>query len=143
MLTAFFISTAIMFLTIGLWSFFHMRRSCFVSPSDIQADSRGCITGDCGDTMEIILFFERGRVVRSLHRTDGCARSFTCMLAASRLALGKTAEDLFAIDRQTVENNVGGLPEDHKHCAGLAVRTLHSAADDYMKQMNRSKGKIS
>jgi nitrogen fixation NifU-like protein len=33
-----------------------------------------------------------------------------------------------------VENELGGLPEDHKHCARLAVNTLGEAIADHYRR---------
>ena len=58
-------------------------------------DGKACITGKCGDTMEIRLKFYEDRVSKTSHWTDGCAYSLNCVLAAANLARGKTPDEIF------------------------------------------------
>jgi hypothetical protein len=37
------------------------------------------------------------------------------------------------IDADFIARKVGHLPQDHQHCAKLAVTTLHAAVDRYMQ----------
>ncbi len=116
--------------SVGLWILVHLLRQ----PRLKTADGRARITGTCGDTMEIRLKFKAGRVTDTAHDTDGCSYSLTCILAAVRLSGDKSPEEILDIDADAVARYAGGLPEDHRHCAVLAVKTLHSAVDDYMQR---------
>jgi nitrogen fixation NifU-like protein len=89
-------------------------------------------TGTCGDTMEIFLKFENDRVTAAAFMTDGCGPSVVCGSYAAELSQGKSPEDLADFNGDVILEILGGLPEDHKHCAHLAAETVKRALDDYM-----------
>jgi nitrogen fixation NifU-like protein len=98
-------------------------------------DGYGRITGPCGDTMEIFLKFNDGKVSDASFLTDGCGPSQICGSFAVELALGKNSEELKEITNETILNVVGGLPEEDQHCALLAANTLHEAVGYYVKKI--------
>lgn len=83
--------------------------------------------------MEIRLRFRNNRVVESTHWTNGCTFSLNCISSAAHLTQKKTPEEILDIAPETIAESIGGLPEDHMHCATLAVATLREAINDYMK----------
>lgn len=125
----------ILFVLILLWFAIHY----WLNPSLDNPDGEACITGRCGDTMEICLKFRDNRVAETSHWTDGCAYSLNCVLAATDLARGKTPDEIIQIDADRIQSSVGGLPKDQIHCAELAVETLQAALDDYMKRRQKQK----
>jgi len=98
------------------------------------ADGQGRITGRCGESVAIGLSFRGERVVEAAARSDGCAYSCTCALAAARLAKGRTAVEVLDIGAAAIERAAGGVPADHRHCATLAAAALQAAVDDYMQR---------
>jgi NifU-like protein involved in Fe-S cluster formation len=50
------------------------------------------------------------------------------------LADGLDLDQALEIQPEDVETELGGLPEDHLHCARLAVNTLGEAIADYYKR---------
>lgn len=110
----------------------------WLNPSYMHAmenpDGYGHITGPCGDTMEIFLRFEKGRVKEASFRTDGCGPSMICGSLAAELALGKEPGEIKEVTDKTILETIGGLPEEDQHCALLAANTLHEAIDQYTKQ---------
>ncbi|MFZ7111665.1 MAG: iron-sulfur cluster assembly scaffold protein [Desulfatiglandales bacterium] len=109
----------------------------WTNPRVENPDGNACITGTCGDTMEIRLRFQDDKVVETSHWTDGCAYSLNCVYAAARLARGMTPDQILEIDSDTIKESIGGLPSDHTHCARLAYETLQAALDDYMRKQTR------
>ena len=51
------------------------------------------------------------------------------------LVNGKTLEAALTVMPEDVANELAGLPEDHMHCAALAVNTLGEAIDDYYQKV--------
>jgi NifU-like protein involved in Fe-S cluster formation len=96
------------------------------------ADGQGRVTGRCGESVAIGLSFQGERVVDATARSDGCAYSCTCALAAARLARGRTAVEILDISAAAIERAAGGVPADHRHCATLAAAALQAAVDDFM-----------
>ena len=106
----------------------------FKSGSPRRADGQGRITGRCGESVAIGLSFSGQRVVDAAARSDGCAYSCTCALAAARLARGRSAAEVLDISAAAIERAAGGVPNDHRHCATLAAAALRAAVDDYMQR---------
>lgn len=97
------------------------------------ADGTAELTGSCGDSMAISLKFDGDQVCAASFETDGCGPSVVCGSLAAEMAVGKTAEELFDITDAMVLARAGQIPEDHHHCAFLAVSTLHEALGKYMR----------
>lgn len=90
------------------------------------------VTGSCGDTMEIYLKFKNGRVHKASYFTTGCASSQICGSFAAQLTFGKKPEQVADITAEDVQNAVGQLPEEDRHCTTLAAGALQEALNNYM-----------
>ena len=99
-----------------------------------RLDGWARVEGACGSILEIGLDIEDGRVGRTVYRAEGCGYNCTCLHAAARLARGKAPDDLFDIDAEAILRAVGDIPDDHRHCAEMAARTLHAASRDYLEK---------
>ncbi len=64
-----------------------------------NADARGRVTGSCGDTMEVFLRFEEGKVREASFVTDGCGPSMICGSLAADLPRAKPRRDQGDIGR--------------------------------------------
>jgi len=126
-----FALTAALALAIGLAAVALARRS---PPSHRPADGEASVTGTCGDTMTLQLKVHDGRIKRTTFKTKGCAYSFSCLQAAADAAGGRTLLEVLDIDSDFIVRKVGHIPQDHRHCATLAVQTLHTAVDCYMQR---------
>ena len=101
------------------------------------ADGYGRVTGSCGDTVEIFLKFENGKVKQASFETDGCGSSTVCASFAAELAFRKTPDELQEITGETILEILGGLPEEDRHCAYLAADALHESLNNYLRRYNR------
>jgi len=110
------------------------------APAD--PDGHACLTGKCGETIEIFLKFEGERVKEAAYRTNGCIASRVCAALAVQMAKGKTSEDLLDITGEAIIEKLDGFPKEEGHCAFLAAETLQEALHSYMlRQVQvRSKG---
>ena len=99
-----------------------------------DADGMARVTGGCGDTMEIFLKFEDGRVSNAAYLTDGCGSSTVCGSFAAELAIGRTPDELTEITGNAVLGKLGTMPEEERHCAFLAAATVQEALTKYMRQ---------
>jgi nitrogen fixation NifU-like protein len=103
-------------------------------------DGYGCVTGSCGDTMQIFLKFENDKVKEASFLTDGCGASAVCGSFAAELALGTGPDELVDISGDTILKILGGLPKEDEHCAYLAGETLQEALNEYMiKQRSKQR----
>jgi nitrogen fixation NifU-like protein len=101
-------------------------------------DGYARVTGPCGDTMEIFLRFEKGKVKDASFQTDGCGGSAACGSFAAELALGKGPDDLIEITGESILRVLGGFPKEDQHCAFLAANTLQEALSEYMIKHNKN-----
>ena len=113
----------------------------FLNPKNIgkieDSDSHVSITGVCGDTVEMYLVIRDGSIRDIKFMTDGCGATITCASYVTRTARGKSIEEALRIKPEDVDKYFEGLPEEHKHCAKLAVITLTAAIEKYRSESNK------
>ncbi len=91
--------------------------------------------GVCGDAIEIYLLIHDQQITNIKHAPRGCTYTVACGSAMSHLAYGLTLEEALKITPENVAKELNGLPDDHMHCAALAVNTLGEAIDDYYQKV--------
>lgn len=115
-------------------------KSEFLHPKNIgkikDADGNVSIKGVCGDTVEMSLSIDNGRIADIKFMTDGCGATIACASYVTRLAKGKSIEEVLQIKPEHIDNYFEGLPEEHKHCAKLAVIALAAAVREYQRKLN-------
>ena len=99
-------------------------------------ESRVRITGVCGDTIEMFLTVRDERIHDIKFTTDGCGATVACASYVTRTVQGKSIEEALRIEPDEVDQYFEGLPEEHKHCAKLAVITLRAAVEEYRNKSN-------
>ena len=92
----------------------------------------GLNDGYCGDMMCVWVLVEEGMLKCATFNTDGCGHSIACGSMATEMARGKTLEEVGELTPDKIIDALGGLPEDHIHCASLAAATLQLAIADYL-----------
>ena len=92
------------------------------------------ITGSCGDTMEIYLKVDSGVIVDSSFQTDGCNPSKASGGMVAQMAREQSIAEIKQLTSQDILDALGGLPEESRHCATLAVDTLKEALEDMAKR---------
>jgi len=85
-----------------------------------------------GDTMEIYLKVNDGRVTNASFWTDGCGPSIASGSMVTEIAKRMNIGEAQRISQYDVLAALGGLPEESKHCALLAANTLKEAIKDYL-----------
>jgi nitrogen fixation NifU-like protein len=99
-------------------------------------DSHVRITGICGDTIEMSLTVRDQRIHDIKFITDGCGVTVACGSYVTRTAQGRSVEEALQIEPDDVDQHFEGLPEQHKHCAKLAVITLRALLEKYRSKPN-------
>jgi nitrogen fixation NifU-like protein len=103
---------------------------------------KGTAVGQCGDSIEVSLRIEAGAIAEIKVLPRGCVYTLVCASAMSELAKGRNLDQALEMEPHDVVTALGGLPEDHLHCARLAVNTLGEAiADYYSKALNPGSGR--
>ncbi len=93
-------------------------------------DGYGKRTGDCGDTVEFYLMCTENILGSVSFTTQGCLNTTACCNAVARFAEGKTIDEAWQILPEQVISYLETLPDDHDHCAQLAVGALYLALAD-------------
>jgi len=99
-------------------------------------DSHVRIKGVCGDTIEMSLIVRDEKIHDIKFTTDGCGATVACASYVTRTAQGKSVEEALRMEPDDVDRYFEGLPEEHKHCAKLAVITLRALLDEYCSKKN-------
>jgi nitrogen fixation NifU-like protein len=92
-----------------------------------NADVSVSYTGPCGDTIQVSLREQNGRIEEIRFLSDGCEGTLACGSAMTTLALGRTFEEAAGITAAAIETFLDGLTPEHEHCAVLAAVALHQA----------------
>lgn len=109
----------------------HMESDRFLGRLD-NPDGTAELTGGCGDSVGMEICVADGQLRDIRIQPQGCVFTQACANAVAVLASGKYLDDMLALDVPDVVEEVGGLPEDHLHCARLALNTLGEAILDYI-----------
>jgi nitrogen fixation NifU-like protein len=98
------------------------------------ADGSAKGVGTCGDSIEVFFCVQDQTISIIKHCPVGCVYTIACASAMSTLVQGRSMEDALNLTPEDVAEELGGLPEDHLHCASLAVNTLGEAIEEYYRK---------
>jgi nitrogen fixation protein NifU and related proteins len=96
-------------------------------------DGVGLCEGECGDTIMMGVMLRNNRITSVRFQTDGCRVTSAAAWSAASLAEGKSLSEALRLSAIDVIEKLGGLPEDHEHCAVIAVNALHEAVTDAVR----------
>ena len=96
-----------------------------------EPDAVGIVHGWCGDTMEIHLRVNDGRIAEATFTTDGCGPTVASGSKITTMIRGMSPDQAMELTRDDLLTALGGLPEGTVHCAELAVNTLREAIAGY------------
>lgn len=103
----------------------------FKNPSNVgtleNPDGTGVADGLCNDTMEISIKIREGKITECTFFTDGCGATIACGSRLTKKAIGLSADEAMTIRPEDLIAELGGLPDDHRHCATLSVIALRNA----------------
>lgn len=94
---------------------------------------RGTAVGQCGDSVEVFLQIDEGVISDIRVLPHGCVYTLVCASAMSEMVKGRTLDEALYFEPDEIAAALGGLPDDHMHCARLAVNTLGEAIADCYK----------
>lgn len=104
-----------------------------------QPDAQGFFTGSCGDSMQIDLKVVDGTIQEARFIADGCGATVACGSMITKMACSKPLSQAREITSDELLLALDGLPEDHLHCAELAVMAMKEAIIDAIEgHRNRS-----
>ncbi len=82
----------------------------------------------CGDILELSVRFEQGRVVDARFKAKGCTASMASGSALTELVAGRSVAELEELTKADAEAAVGGLSNESKHAAVLAIDAVKALA---------------
>ena len=83
----------------------------------------------CGDTLELAVRLDGGRVTAARFRTRGCPPAIACSSLLTEMLLGKTAAEIREITAEQISEALGHLPPATKHASQLAEDSLDALLD--------------
>jgi len=87
--------------------------------------------GPCGDTMQFFLKIKDNIIEKANFITDGCGATVAAGSQTTLMIEGKPLNFAESLNPEDIDKALKGLPEDHKHCAELAIRTLKRSVEKY------------
>ncbi len=111
----------------------------FTNPRNVGeiADADGVGTEGnptCGDVMKISIKVENGKIVDAKFKTFGCGAAIAVSSMVTEMVKGKTLEEALAITKESVAEELDGLPPQKMHCSNLGADALKKAIEDYKSQ---------
>ena len=91
------------------------------------ADGLAEVTGSCGDSMLVQIRMADGFISEVSSLVRGCVYTTACATALGDLAQGISPDEAVMLEPEDLAQALGGLPDDHMHCARLALNALGEA----------------
>lgn len=109
----------------------------FTNPRNVgeikDADGKGSVGNPvCGDTTDIYIKVEKGKISDIKFKTFGCGAAIATSSMITEMAIGKTLKEALEITRDSVADELDGLPSKKLHCSNLAADGLRAAIEDYL-----------
>src|SRR5487761_839204 len=106
------------------------NRGSLESPQSIARDSNPL----CGDVVEMQLKFSDGKVSEMKFNGDGCAISQASASMLTEMVIGKTTEEVRALDKVALLDNLGSpnLGAVRIKCALLPLKVMKTALYQYL-----------
>lgn len=100
-------------------------------------DSEATVIGQCGDSITTRLIV-RDNIISDIEQShSGCGYTAACAAMTSYIAKNLSLEEALEISYKMVIERIINLPEDHFHCAKLAINSLGEAISRYYSQKNK------
>ena len=110
----------------------------FLHPRNVgeipHADGVGSV-GDptCGDHLQVWIQVDDSDCLSDVKfRCKGCPAAIACASTMTELAIGADLDRASEITDEVVEDALGGLPPEKRHCSNLAAAALYEAILDYI-----------
>jgi len=103
-----------------------------------RADGHGKKTGDCGDTVEFFLMVKDDRLQTISYAVNGCVNTNACANAVIDLAEQRPLDEAWDITPEMVSAYLETLPQDHYHCAELAVGAFYLTLADARRNLQHA-----
>lgn len=99
----------------------------------VSCHGHGSKTRSCGDTIDIFLMIQKGRIETISYDLKGCLFSHACVNTLINLVKGKRLESARQVKPQDIIHYLKTLPEQEEHCADHVLDAFHLALKEYEK----------
>jgi nitrogen fixation NifU-like protein len=82
-----------------------------------------------GNLVRVYLRVTDGRIAAAQFKAFGCSATIAAASMVTELATGASLDAARAVDARSVEQALGGLPPEKRHCAAVAAGALRRALD--------------
>ena len=104
-----------------------------------RPEGSGRKKGDCGDTITLYLAVKDGIITDVNFELEGCLNTSACCNALAVLVEGKMVDESWETNPNDIIQFLETLPQDHHHCAELAIGAFYLALADYNERKERGK----
>lgn len=116
----------------------------FFNPRNVgemtDADGVGTVGNPtCGDVMTIYIKVKNDKISDIKFKTYGCTAAIATSSITTELVKGMSLDDALKLSRDTVADQLGGLPAIKMHCSNLATDALKEAIKDYRNKVKENK----
>lgn len=113
----------------------------FINPRNVgeidDPDGVGlCGDESCGDWLRVTIRVEAGAIAGIRFRCRGCSSAIATSSAMTELAEGRSLDEAYAVTADEIEEAVGGLDEEKRHCSLLGEGALRAAIDDCRRRQS-------
>jgi nitrogen fixation NifU-like protein len=88
----------------------------------------------CGDAMKITIKVEDGVITDVRFKTFGCGAAIAVSSMVTEMARGRTVEEALRITKESIAEELEGLPPQKMHCSNLGADALRRAIEDYQSR---------
>ncbi|MEJ2182646.1 MAG: Fe-S cluster assembly scaffold protein NifU [Nitrospirota bacterium] len=92
----------------------------------------------CGDAMKLTIKVENDVITDVKFKTFGCGAAIAVSSMVTEMAKGKTVDEALKITKESVANELEGLPPQKMHCSNLGATALRKAIEDYKSRKKAS-----
>jgi len=85
----------------------------------------------CGDALVFFIKIENEIIHDIKFLIKGCGAAIATSSVATELVMGKSLDDVLALNDQRIATALDGLPEGKMHCSNMAASALHAAVQQY------------
>jgi nitrogen fixation NifU-like protein len=90
----------------------------------------------CGDAMKITIKVKDDILEDVKFQTFGCGAAIAVSSMVTEMAIGKTLDEALKITKESIANELEGLPPQKMHCSNLGADALRRAIEDYKSKKN-------
>ncbi len=87
----------------------------------------------CGDYLVVYIKVEEEVITDIKFLCKGCPSAIATSSAMTGMVKGKTVREALRLTGRMVEDEVGGLTEEKRHCSNLGISALKEAIEDYRR----------